>query len=59
MAEEVNIDEISTVARAAIALDLLMLIDEAIDRLRPSTVEELRAMLSGMKLGAEDLLRNG
>lgn len=50
---------VSDATRAAIALDLIITIDKAIVALNPQTVGEVRAVLKGMKLAAEDILRNG
>lgn len=50
---------VSDATRAAIALDLIVTIEEALRRLNPQTVGEVYAVLHGMRLGCEDVLRNG
>jgi hypothetical protein len=53
-----DLSEVDSQTRAAVALDLLKLIGETLDMLRPQTVEEARAVLRGMELAAEDVLKN-
>ena len=52
------LESVDEKTRAILALDLVTLIDQSIVAMRMTDVGAVRAMLSGMKMAAKDIIKN-